>query len=241
MIKRTCILILILLFINSVYGLEIGQGKTSFNVNWTISYDSNLLRYSERDQNRFFNRTEKYPSPIATLDDIRFDWKFSIEYRVKSFYNKTLRLRGTLNFANHYNVPLKNLGWISLGARQDLSRKFICSFNYFYEPRFYIRDYTDAHTNTRQHCEFALNQGSFQITYRPKWLWEMSGICKIKDYQYNRYFTEYNGRLWELGLETVYRPNNWRFSFEIDYGLFNNTGYAKTIDLYKEMLVKIVN
>jgi len=214
-------------------GMTIGAGNAAFNASWMLSYDSNLLRYSDRDEDRFRNRAETYPSPIASLDDVRLDWRFSTEYRIELWKNRTLRLRGIANFANHYKVPLKNLGWVSFGLRQDLSRKWTSALNYFYEPKFYIRNYTDIHTDSRQRCEFALNQGSLQLTYRPRWLWEISGICKIKDYQYNKYFTEYDGRLWELGSEAVVRPKQWRMAVELNYGMFDNSGYSPSSLLYQ--------
>ncbi len=231
--KTLQISLLMLLAACPVQGFETALGETALQLTWGALYDSNLLRYSQSDRTNFQNETERdvngpYKSPILALDDLRTDYKLSLELRNKFWKKKSTTLRATADFAHHMMNPIKNLGWISLSARQDLTKDWIGSVGYFYEPRFYIRDYRENPTSTatRQHCEFSMHQAKADLTYRPKMLYDFTGSFKYKAYRYNSYFTEYDGDLLSFGVSAVYRPGDWRFSAGYAFDAFENTGFS---------------
>jgi len=195
------------------------------DLSWGALYDSNVLKYSPRDRNLYIDKAEKSPSSIRSLDDLRTDYKIAAEYRNKFWGKRITALRGTANFAHHAMNPIKNLGWVSLNGRQDFAKQWIGSVNFFYEPRYYIRDFQDINTDAVQHCRFALTQWKEDLTWRPHWLYELTVSNKFKQYRYNEYFTEYDGDLWEIGIAGVLRPEKWRFSAGYTYGVFENTGF----------------
>lgn len=212
---------------------ETRYGSVSVQATWGALYDSNLLKYASGDRDRYLNETESHRSPIRALDDLRTDYKLSAELRNKFFNKRTTSLRLTTNFAHHAMNPIKNLGWLSFTVRQDITKELTGSFNYFFEPRFYIRDYIDSHTGIHRHCEFGLNQAKADITYRIKGISDVTGSVKYKDYNYNEYFTEYDGNTLGLGFGVVVRPGKWRISAGYSFEQFENTGFSSS-DLVPE-------
>ncbi|MBM3328324.1 MAG: hypothetical protein FJY67_02465 [Calditrichaeota bacterium] len=208
--------------------MPLGPGSVTFGADLKLTYDSNLLHYSDRDFDRFLDGTEPYPSTsIRSLDDLRTDFKMSAEYRIDWARRRTTRLRLTGNFGAHYSNPVKNLGWASFNLRQDIAAMLFAQAGYFYEPRYYIRDYLDSHTDSRRRCDFALSQWTGSLTWRPMWSYELTGTLRVKDYEYNRYFTEYDGRVIESGLGGVWRQGDWRFETGYSFAVHNNTGFSR--------------
>lgn len=212
------------------YAIETKAGQLSLGFTWGALYDSNVLRYSEYDRQNYLDEVETFKSPIRSLDDIRTDYKVSAELQNRFWQKRNTTVRLTADFAHHLMNPIKNLGWISVSGRQDFSRHWIGNVNYFFEPRYYIRDYTDAHTNTRQNCEFALHQLKADLTFRPKWLFDFTGSLKLKDYRYNEFFTEYDGDLLGFGLSAVFRPGDWRFAVGYNFETFDNSGFTASLN-----------
>ena len=196
----------------SAEAADIGGGKLSVSLTYRSTYDSNLLHYSSRDRDRFLDNAEPHNSPIRALDDIRSDFKLSTSYSFNAWSPRETRLSVVTNFAHHMMNPIKNFGWISLTAKQEILKTLSASFNYFYEPRYYIRDYLDVHSDERRSCEFALDQWTGRVYYRPKWPFEFLGIGRFKRYAYNKYFTEYDSDYLEFGGEVIFRTGSYRFS-----------------------------
>jgi len=201
------------------------DSRTTVELTCRGSYDSNLLHYSTRDRERFLDQTEPHPSPIRSLDDWRTDFKVNAAWQFRELSLGGSELRAVADFAQHAMNPIKNLGWLSLTAAQDFGGDWNAALGYFYEPGFYIRDYRDMHSNEFHRAKFSLNQWSGRLRWRPVKWGELNCSGKSKQYFYNGYFTEYDGRAGEGGLESVYRSRDWRFSMGWTYSEFNNTGF----------------
>jgi len=202
--------------------------KTTFEVSCMATYDSNLLKFSSRDRERYLDDIEFHKSPVQTLDDLRTDYTATAEFRPECFRKLTTSFRGTINLARHLNDPIKNFNWISLTGRQDISRRVTATVNFFYEPEYYIRDYLDIHTNAVHHCRFSLYQWRGDLTWRPRWLFDATVSLKSKQYRYNTYFTEYDGNAIEPKLRLVYRPRGWRIAVDYGYNVFDNSGFRSS-------------
>ena len=189
-------------------------------------YDNNLLRYSPRDRGRYFDRAETHASAIRSLDDWRSDFKLTASYADQYLNNRKTSLQGTFNFAQHASNPVKNFGWMSFTARQELSEGIDAAVNYFYEPRYYIRDYNDRQTGEFHKSEFALNQWTGRLYFHPSKAAEFVGHYRRKDYFYSEFFTEYDGGSNEFGLSAVGRIEGWRAELGWDYSVFTNTGFS---------------
>jgi hypothetical protein len=137
----------------------------------------------------------------------------------------TSEIQGTINIAHFVMNPAKNFVWMSITARQDVTSQVSASMNYFFEPDYLIRTYRDVNTREWRPCTFDLRQWSARVSYRPVKVLEVVGMGRLKDYVYNEYFTEYDGRSEVAGLEGIVRIARWRAAAGWAYTDFANTGF----------------
>ena len=226
--KTVCWLIIVLSAITSnICDAAILSGRApSLVFTYKNTYDSNVLRYSQRDSDRFLDGIEPYTSPIRTLDDLRTDFRLTGLYRYKLLTQYNGRLQVSMNFAHYLQNPIKNAGWTSITLKQDIAKSWSVLLNYFYEPKYYIRDYTDVHTGERHNCEFAMDKTVGKLYFRPVKLAEFTFRFENKRYTYTEYFTEYDGNYISFGGGGIIRTGRWRFSAEYDLGAFVNEGFS---------------
>lgn len=222
----------------------IGPGETSLTVKLKGTYDSNLLKYSLYDRQRFENGTEAYwmtpannhhwlshRSPIKSLDDLRYDLRIGGEWRRIKKTRPVTVVNLDLNLARHASDPVKDVEWFGIGVRQELTKKWFLAGSYFYEPDYYIRDFADKQTQTIQQCRYAVDQTKAQLTFRPRMAIEGTLNGTYKRYRYNKYFDEFDGNAVGLGGELVFRPGAWRLEAGYRFWSFENTGYSRGIGL----------
>jgi len=214
-------------FAQEADALKIGSGVLSAQVSYRGMYDSNLLKYSLNDRDRFLNDIEPHRSNLRTLDDLRSDFKLSTSYSMKAWGRREACLSAVFNFAQHLMNPVKNFGWMSLTATQELSAAWSTSLNYFFDKDYYIREYNDVHTATREPCEFSMDQWTGRINFRPVKRFEFVGLLQNKKYAYNKYFTEYDSDCYQYGGEIIYRTGPWRLALGYSLGDNQNVGYNK--------------
>ncbi len=219
------LLFISVLLSSASYALIFEDGSFSLDGMYRSSYDSNVLRYSERDFKRAENGTEKYISPVKTLDDYRSDFRLTGAYRFDLMGALDSRLQLTVNFAHYLQNPINNAYWLSFIYKQEIVRKWDFLFNYFYEPYYFLRDYYDIHTGDRRHTDFSLEKAKGKLYYRPVKLIEIVGFYEFKRYVYNEYFTEYDGDRQEIGGEGIIRKGPWRIAFSYGFGWFDNVGF----------------
>jgi hypothetical protein len=207
--------------------LTIAGGELASQVSYRSMYDSNLLKYSTSDRNHFLNDTEFFRSNLRTLDDFRSDIKISTSFSLKAWGKRETQFSAVFDFAHHLMNPVKNFGWMSLTASQELSAVGSTSLNYFFDSDYYIREYYDVHTGTHQSCEFSMDQWTGRINFRPVRKFEFVGFLQYKKYANNEYFTEYDSDYFEFGGEIIYRIDPWRLAAGYHLGINENVGYNK--------------
>ena len=195
----------------------------SLGLTYRSSYDSNILKYSSQDRSRFQGGTERYISPTKTLDDLRNDIWISLGYDFNLWLETKLDVSG--KFSGYLVNSIKNFGWMSLNVQQDLPWSLILSVNYFYEPSYFIRDYSDIHTRERQHCQFGLSQWKGELQHRLSDALDVSIVGRIKRYTYNEYFTEYDSDLIEIGINGIYQIGSFRYDVEYSLAVNDNIGF----------------
>jgi hypothetical protein len=198
----------------------LGDGELSLILTVRGNYDSNILNYSTRDRDRFTNHEEVYNSSITTLDDLRSDFKVSTSYSKEFISKRNTKFTLTGDFASFVVNPIKNFGWFSVSATQEISKQLSVYFNYFYDIDYYIRDYKDIHSGEREHCNFSMDQWRGNVNYRFVKAIEFSLEGRYKKYAYNKYFTEYDSDCLEFGGEAIYRHKSWRLA--VGYTLADN-------------------
>ncbi len=231
----TAIILFFLFLPIESYSKNTINGKLSFDLSFRSLYDSNILKYSKRDRDRFLTNTDPKPSPLNTLDDFRTDFKVKATYTLKYFNQLDTRFQLTGNLANHLENTISNLGWISFSLRQELNKNSKVLIYYFHEPRYFIRNYTDVQTDVRAECDFALDQWLVKGYFRPVKLIEIVPSIRYKKYAYNEYFTEYDSDLHEYGIETVFRRGKWRLATGYTLGLNENVGFDDLSQFFPDL------
>ncbi|MDP8228544.1 MAG: hypothetical protein P9M15_03730, partial [Candidatus Electryoneaceae bacterium] len=229
MIRLSAVMIVTMILLTGT--LCVGEASSlpenlTLGLTYRSSYDSNILKYSSLDRVRFQDGTERYVSPTQTLDDLHNDIKVSIGYGFNLW--RETKFEATGKFSGYLINSVKNFGWASLTLRQNLPWSLRLSANYFYEPRYFIRDYSDVHTSERQHCEFGLSQWKGELRHRPSDAWDVMVIGRIKQYAYNEYFTEYDSDLIEIGAMGVYRHGSFRYEVGYSLSVNDNIGFSST-------------
>lgn len=200
----------------------------SLSFQYTNTYDNNILRYSDRDRDRFLDGNEVHPSPVNSLDDLRMDYRIISKYR----WYLPGRERGEFRFdyqhAQYYRNPVKNSSLLSITLKQGFLDKWYALVNYVHVPRFYLRVYTDVHTKERVGCKYALDKTVSKLSWRPVKALELISRFEYKKYAYSKYFTEYDGDLTGIGAETVLRTGDWRLSCRYNFYDFENIGFSSS-------------
>ncbi|NQU04536.1 MAG: hypothetical protein HQ568_00475, partial [Calditrichaeota bacterium] len=220
------VLTIIILIGTDAQAYKLYGGSLSLKLTYRGSYDSNILKYSERDRDRFIDDQEPYNSPITTLDDIRSDFKVSARYSRKFIPKLRTSVSITGDFAHYLINSIKNFGWISATIKQEITDQLSASLNYFYDIEYYIRDYKDIHSSNREHCNFSMDQWTGKVYYRPVKPFEFVIEGRYKKYAYNKYFTEYDSDYLEIGSEVIYRNNPWRLAFGYSLADNDNVGFT---------------
>jgi hypothetical protein len=138
----------------------------SVRVQWSSSYDDNILKYSSRDISRFENRTEVAPSEVTTLDDwvnafgVRLYRDFSLSRNIKfrPYYSGRISLYSVnqvKNYQSHYFL-----------ARFSYRYRAYLYLQYFYMPGYYLRIYYDRDLGEYRGCEFNLYQPAVRLRWR---------------------------------------------------------------------------
>lgn len=175
----------------------------SVRVQWSSSYDDNILKYSSRDIGRFENRTEVAPSEVTTLDDwvntfgVRLyrDLSLSRSIKFRPYYSGKISLYSVnqlKNYQSHYF-----LGRFSYRYRAYLY------LQYFYMPGYYLRVYYDRDVGEYRGCEFNLYQPAIRLRWRfPPY--EVEGDLGREFIYYDGSFTEYDSEAIYWGLSGSY-------------------------------------
>jgi len=218
-------ILMTLMLVGLAPGATRGSSHWSLSLAYKASYDNNILRYSERDYQRAREGTEKYVSPVSTLDDVRSDLKASLSYRFQAVGKLDSRFTAAGDFAQYSFNPINNFGWVSLTYRQQVASKWDALVHQFYEPYYFLRDYRDRHTGGNHHCDFAMSKTIGKVYYSPNKALEFDAFGEYKRYAYNKYFTEFDGNRIGIGGEGVFRTGPWRLSAAYSLGMFNNIGF----------------
>ncbi|MBU0519785.1 hypothetical protein KJ564_12715 [bacterium] len=200
----------------------------TLKVSYSGAYDDNILRYSDRDLDRFENDSEVYPSEVTTTDD----WANSFTFRLY----KDVKLGKYFRFRPYYNFKIS---LYSINEQKNYSSHFfLARFTYRYRyylylqysvlDDYYLRLYRDRDSGVYHSCEFD--------QYKPtvKLRWHFSPFNLEASYSrellyYNPHFTEYDneGDVW--GIEASYElPIKLQLSAGYFLTVADNVGFDQT-------------
>ena len=197
----------------------------------TSNYDDNILRYSDRDLERFENNTEYYPSKLTTVDDWENEFTAKAYFESRSVFSRPLKIKYFGKFAHYYRNSFRNYTNHTLLLSQYITRNLEIHFKYFYMPDYYLREYRDRDLNEYHSCSFDDNQARLGINYRFSKKTEMTVQTQFEQIYYNQYFTEYDSELmlYEGILEHKFSLD-FRVNLKIGFCVSDNIGYEPSAD-----------
>ena len=208
------------------------QGKSdafrfsSVQFEYTTSYDDNVLRYSERDIDRFEQNSEFHPSLLSTYDDWKNDFRLKLYFDGPLLYRKPLKIRYFGKFSSYYRNPFNNYASHTLLLYQELSRKVEIDFKYFYIPGYYLREYDDRDLSEYHSCDFDDYQARFGVSAGIMKDLTVTFQTEFENIYYNEYFTEYDSEniFYDFGVSRRL-GRNLRILFSYGFRISDNVGY----------------
>ncbi len=223
------IFLLVLIFA----GTAAGEGFFKFHslrLQFTANYDDNILRYSDRDLDRFEQSSEYYPSMLSSYDDWKNEFRLKTYFRGPRLFGSRMRLYYFAKFAAYYRNPFKNYHNHTLYINQKLGKKLEAHFKYFYMPKFYLREYRDRDLDRYESCDFENHQVRPAITYTILKKTDVTIRIEYEQIYYNKYFTEYDSESWLYeGLLTQKMGRNLTLGLSYGFKVSDNAGYTSLL------------
>ena len=191
--KKLLFLLILLFFIPCTSpGSEFNFKFSSLRLEITSHYDDNILRYSERDLDRFTNNMEISPSKISSIDDWKNDLRLKFYFDGPKLLRKPIKFRYYFKYSSYLRNPLKNYLNHSLYASQEIAKIVDIELMYFNMPGYYLREYKDKDLNEYHSCDFNDEQIRFAVSVKPIRQAEAGLQYEYETLYYNKYFTEYD-------------------------------------------------
>ena len=192
----------------------------------TTSYDDNILRYSERDIDRFVNNSEYNPSLMTTYDDWKNDFRLKFYFYGPRMFGNRLRLYYFGKFSSYFRNPFNNYNNHTFMAYQGIGERVEVHFLYFYMPEYYLREYRDRDTGEFHSAEFENHQARPGVSVKITDRLEATFQAEYEQLYYNGWFTEYDAESWfyegEVDLDL---GRNWDISLGYGFKVSDNAGY----------------
>ncbi len=168
-------------------------------------YDSNILEYSDADQDAFRARDPASRFAIESLDDAVFSGTASVSISRRVVGARSSRLRYAFTRTAFVENPIEDSRLHAVSIRQPLRRTGWVEVGYSRVPRSYVRHLWDedfvAPYRYYPHYQAAVYQSDrVRISggFRPTAAWAVSGRVARTAIDYNAAFEERDATAWEV-------------------------------------------
>ncbi len=171
-------------------------------VDFGVMYDDNVLKYSEKYLNRFFNREDEGRFHIKTYDDLVLKPSLSLTRSFRIFGKKLTIANAGYSHSLYVQNDINNWSSIDVGLRQNFGKRASFKLSYSYIPYFYVRHFRDD--------DWVAVYGYTPVTFKPYvfskdtyafWIqntfFKNSRIMFTYNYQlyyHNEHYTEYDSK-----------------------------------------------
>jgi len=159
-------------------------------------YQSNILKYSKQDISDFKDNTNIAKYRIDTLDDFVTSVKFDFRLKHRIFAGHTQINRFVYKFDKYNNNYIKDNDYICLGLTQYLSKKLDFSFNYYFYPEIYVRQYQSVLDEESIYRSFSYSKNVYNsfLNWKVLPLIDLDYKFEFSQLYYNEFFTEYDAK-----------------------------------------------
>jgi hypothetical protein len=188
-----------------------------------MTYDDNVLGFSERDQNRFLQDPGSFPTPLESVDDLEtslavkpsLQWRAPLTLMVSGDYRFKAVHRARNTFTDYQTHSF------ALSVRpRVVGYPWSAYIRVFGVPSYYLRVYRDRDYNQHFATRYANWDYSASFRYRafsPLWL---EAGASYGTYYYNSKFTEY---------DSEYRDFSLGGSYELPWEMRVRGGYTRRL------------
>lgn len=211
--------------------LEVGIG---------MSYDDNILKYSEKYLDRFMNNEDPGRFHIETYDDAVLFTSAGLSY---SFYvfgkNFKSKINAEVSRRTYLINDIKSWNYGIVGFQQYLGKKTFVKFSYSYIPDFYVRDFRDEQwvdvygytPETFQPYAFAKNNYGVYVQHKLFKNTRVKLSLYYATYYHNMHFTQYDSKDWYYGIKVFQRLHKTlTVDFEYTWVTSDAKGYDSAIE-----------
>ena len=201
----------------------------------TSNYDDNILRYSERDIDRFIDRTEISPSKISTNDDWKNDARLKFYFDGPKVLRKPIKFRYFFKYSSYLRNSFKNYLNHSVYISQEVGKIVDVELMYFNMPGYYLREYNDKDINEYHSCDFDDERIRLGFSVKPIKQTVIGLQFEFETLYYNKYFTEYDSESRFLNLYVTQKIGK-------DFTVTGNYGFMKSDNVgYIPIVASLVN
>jgi len=190
----------------------------------SMTYDDNILKYSEKYLNRFMNHEDEGRFHIETYDDFIVSPSISLSRSFKFFGKKSTILNADFKPSFYTLNDINNWSVLNFGVRQNFAGKASFKLFYSYIPHYYIRHFRDD--------DWVVVHGYTPIAFQPYvfskdtyGFWIQNTFFKnsrvmftfnFQKYFHNEHYTEYDSdnTLYRIKL---YQPLHKKLRLELMY------------------------
>ena len=199
------------------------------------TYDSNILKYSDKYLQRFMNYEDEGRFTIKTYDDISLSPGMSISTTRKIFGKNNTKFSGKLYQNLYLNNNIKNWSTFGLIVQQYLPKKIWIKIAYNHIPEFYVRNFRDddwvevfgyipqtfkPYSFSKDNYSLSIQKSFFKATW-------VNLSFQLNEYFHNRHYIEYDSKNLLYGLKITQPITK---TFRLSAGYQYTSSVAKGFD-----------
>lgn len=227
-------------------GTATGESPTEPPVRWDLrldidpSYDSNILRYSDKFIDRFDQGSEPDRFRVESLDDTITRVSLRLRRRGSGFGGHPMTVWWRLDHAAYARNGIKDRSRFELAWRQSLVRDWRLALTARWTPDAYIRHQRDADlrgstvVGAQRYRPFGFERLALEGRVEKRWSNVWSGWLEAEgaSYRYSEDFREFDSEDLRLGLRLNQRLNRrWRMTYRYRYTTSSAAGVDEAGEL----------
>lgn len=219
---------LLILQVGESYAQKKAGKKKDLGINaevgFSMMYDDNILKYSEKYLNRFLNREDEGRFHIETYDDLVLSPSISFTRSFRIFGRKLTIADMSYTHDLYIKNGINDWATLGIGLRQNFGKRASFKLSYSYIPHFYIRhfrddDWVSVYGYTPQTFQpYVFSKDTYAFWIQNTFL-KNSRIMFTYNYQvyyHNEHYTEYDCQNHLLRTK-LYQPLHKKLRMELMY------------------------
>jgi len=212
-----------------------------FKVGLNMTYDNNILKYSEKYLDRFMNGQDSARFQwIDTYDDFIINPSIEGVYTVKLI--KNLKTRINANISPKFYTVNEKKNWYNwgIGIQQYITKKASVKILYSYIPNFYVRHFRDeqwtdvlGYADPRAFTPYEFSKDNFGIYVQNTFFKRTRVKLSLYHarYYHNQSYTEYDSKDWLYGIHlTQGIGKKFKVNFTYQFVTSDAKGYDSSVE-----------